>query len=76
MAMTASTGWLGMLTTAVEDDDPSAGVLERGVFVPKLSPPSKSVAVAPAWTREPLITLRKRKQPICRPTMPYALRAS
>ena len=28
MAMTASTGWLGMLATAA--DDPSAGVLERG----------------------------------------------
>lgn len=57
--MTASNGWLGMLTRVAW----GAGVDERdagrkvGVDVPKLKPPRRSVAVAPACTWEPVMTL-------------------
>lgn len=37
--------------------DPGLGDTREGVDEPKLSPPSKSVAVAPACTWEPAITL-------------------
>ncbi|OBZ65766.1 hypothetical protein A0H81_14336 [Grifola frondosa] len=59
IAMTASNGSLGIDTAT------GAGVEERepkeGVDVPKLNPPRRSVAVAPAWTWEPAITLQTRK---------------
>ena len=57
----ASNGWLGMLAM----DACGAGVDERdcgrrvGVDVPKVKPPRRSVAVAPACTCEPAIILQK-----------------
>lgn len=60
MAMTASKGWWGMLRmvgAGVDAREPGLGDMREGVDEPRLSPPSKSVAVAPAWTWEPAITL-------------------
>lgn len=53
IAITASNGWLGMLATAgagVEARDAGLGTENVGVDVPKLKPPRRSVAVAPACT--------------------------
>ena len=57
MAITASKGWLGM--PAVTGAGVEAREVGRGeeMDAPKVKPPSRSVAVAPAWTCEPAITL-------------------
>jgi hypothetical protein len=61
-------GWHRCDHYAVEGWSPlevevGAGVVVReGKGEPKVSPPRRSVAVAPAWTREPVITLSKRSQ--------------
>jgi len=65
MAITASKGWEGIVVTTaggglVAVVEEGAGVAVReGKGEPKVSPPRRSVAVAPAWTREPVITLCK-----------------
>ena len=47
---------------AVAEVEVGAGVVVReGRGDPKVSPPRRSVAVAPAWTREPVITLSEEK---------------
>ena len=69
MAITASKGWEGIVVTTagggfvvVVEAEVGAGVAVReGRGEPKVSPPRRSVAVAPAWTREPSIILSKRK---------------
>ena len=67
MAMTASKGWEGIVLTTADGGlvavvEVGAGVVVReGKGEPKVSPPRRSVAVAPAWTREPVITLSKGK---------------
>ena len=46
----------------VEEVEVGAGVVVReGSGEPKVSPPRRSVAVAPAWTREPSIILSNEK---------------
>jgi len=67
MAITASKGWEGIVVTttggglvvAVEVEGGAGVVVREGKGEPKVSPPRRSVAVAPAWTREPAITLSK-----------------
>ena len=70
MAITASKGWEGIVVTTVGwrlvvvvvVAEAGAGVVVReGKGEPKVSPPRRSVAVAPAWTREPIITLSNGK---------------
>jgi hypothetical protein len=66
IAITASKGWEGMVATTAGGgfavEDAGAGVVVReGKGELKLRPPRRSVAVAPAWTREPVITLPKEK---------------
>lgn len=66
MAITASKGWEGIVVTTVGWRlvvvEAGAGVVVReGKGEPKVSPPRRSVAVAPAWTREPIITLSNGK---------------
>lgn len=54
IAITASNGWLGIVSVV------GAGVLEREereAVGDMVRPPRRSVAVAPAWTCEPAITL-------------------
>ena len=63
MAMTTSKGWLGM--PAVTGAGVDAREEGRGdeIDAPKVRPPSRSVAVAPAWTCEPAITLQQVNGP-------------
>lgn len=64
MAITASNGWLDM--PAVTGAGVAAREDGRGeeMDTPKLSPPSRSVADAPAWIWEPAITLQQVNGPI------------
>jgi len=65
IAITASKGWDGIVVTttgggfvvAVEAEVGAGVVVREGKGELKLSPPRRSVAVAPAWTLEPVITL-------------------
>lgn len=52
MAMTASNGWWGIEAAT------GAGVADREFGLSEVRPPRRSVAVAPAWTWEPAMTLR------------------
>lgn len=64
IAITASKGLLWVLVRlgVAALTLPGMGVTDRGVPVPIFTPPSKSMALAPAWTCKPSITLQEKNE--------------